>query len=422
MIFLSKSQYRRQFSRLRKLSAFYTREIRQGWRFYIAVLACCTLIMALMLSAVTDAAGRLYQKRCLMDSIGFDMDQVMHLEYRKNDEAPEFAETLAQFRAHIAALPGVLNIGQFDATGVYFTELRKMPQYQDRNADFVAGTRYETVPDIARIVRIDACLLPLFDIGITEYPKLESGYLPIYASDVFRDMLPLGMQLTDAGTGDVYEVAGYLQGDAQWANENDLIRLPLDSLKGRFIVPWSEKCRGDILLQLSALHNTYIQIAESSDREYLKQDIHTDSLQRGFEAVADTLAAEYAAYDTETRDAARVSLRLAAMLAIFAILVPAALCAIRLHRKRKGKGASASAPAGNVSTAASIAMETGMLILPSALLAWAIQRIMLAHTTGLFANAMRIAQVRYLLPACIAFGFLPWIIAIPIRLFHFSGR
>ena len=405
-------------------AAFLLHEIRKSLRFFTAVFICCTLIMVLLLSIVTDAAGRWYQKKLLMDRIGFNMDEIIHLEYWKNDEAPEFADTLAQFRSHIAALSGVLNIGQFDATGVYFTELQKMPAYLDRNADLVAGTRYETVPGIARIVRIDECLLPLFKIGISEYPKLTGNRLPMLASDVFQDILPLGTRLTDAGTGEIYEIAGYLKSDALWANENDLIRLPLDSLVGRFIMPWSDKCRGDILLQLSALHNTYIQISEAADAEYLKQNIHDDSLHRGFEAVGYTLAEEYASYNADTQASARSSLRMAAMLAILEIIIPCVLCAIRAHRQRMGMGKGASPSKSNAlqSCNIQIAAETGALILPSAILAWGIKQIQLSHSAALFGNVMRIANVRYILPACIAFGLLPIIIAAAILLIRFSRR
>ena len=388
-------------------------DLRRGWRFFVPLFLVCVLIMYALLSALTDAAGRAYQKKQLSEHLGLDTAQLLHLEYWKNDETPEFADALARFHAHLSGLEGVLRVGQFDATGAYFEELRSVEAYQTRNAAFVKGSRYETVPGIARILRIDESLLPLFEIGISEYPRLESGRLPLYASDAFRTLLPLGTQLTETRTGDVYEIAGYLAEDAMWANENDLIRLPLDSLEGRFIMPWSERSRDDFLFQLSALHNTYLLLSEAADADAIKEEIHAYSLQNGFEAVAYTLAEEFAAYDAETKEAAHSALLLAASLALLELLLLAVSFIIRARRARKN----------SIETRATLAAaEMTALTLPSTLLAWGIRQLQLTRSPSLFQSVQLAANIRCLLPASLAFALLPLLIAAAMRLPLGKGR
>lgn len=98
-----------------------------------------------------------------------------------------------------------------------------------------------------------------------------------------------------------------------------MIRFPLDSLDGRFIAPWSDESKKDIMTQLSALHNTYVLIKDGADVEFLKQQIHDYSLNHGFEASAVTLTEEYKEYSDETAVFTRRHIGLAVFLSAMAI-------------------------------------------------------------------------------------------------------
>lgn len=227
------------------------------------------------------------------------MAKVLHLRYQRNEETQEFVDVLARYREYISGLSGVVSVGQFDATGMYFSELKESKHYRSVNENIVKGGRYAKHTDITQLLRVDESLLSLVKGGISEYTEMQTGKLPIYASEVFREVLPVGMLLTDEQTGEVYEVAGYFAKGSKWVDENDLIRFPLDSLDGRCIAPWSEKSKSDIMIQLSGLHNTYVMPEEDADIEWLKQQIHDYSVQHGFEALASTLAEEYEEWVTK---------------------------------------------------------------------------------------------------------------------------
>ena len=63
------------------------------------------------------------------------MEQVLHLDYQYTEESPEFANVIRQYLDYIKELPGVQAVGQFDATGMYFSELENMDEYRAINGE-----------------------------------------------------------------------------------------------------------------------------------------------------------------------------------------------------------------------------------------------------------------------------------------------
>ena len=199
-------------------------EIRKKTLFTLLTFIVCLLAMYMVVSSITTVTSSAYQKKIFEDNLGCDMTKVLHLNYQKNEETAEFVDVLAQYKDYIARLPGVQSVGQFDATGMYFSELKSSKEYRSVNEEIVKGGRYADHTDITQLLRVDENLLSLMKGGISEYPETSTGNLPIYASAVFQDVLTTGTLLTDEQTNEVYEVAGYFEKGSKWVDENDLIR------------------------------------------------------------------------------------------------------------------------------------------------------------------------------------------------------
>ena len=276
------------------------KEIRKKKTLSLLILLVCTLALYTALSAFTNASGSVYQQRLFERNIGADLQRVLHLDYQRTEEDAAFASVLREYLEEIKTLPGVVAVGQFDAAGVYFRELENSEEYKERNAALLKGQKYENYPAISQLLSADEEILPLVKNGITEYETADSGFLPIYASEVFRDFLPKGSILTDARTGDRYQVVGYLPQGMLWPEEDDLIRFPMISLDGWFVAPFTQQSRSDIITQLSSLHNTYLFLEEGADADAIKEQVRSGSLARGFEASALPLSEEYEAYRAQT--------------------------------------------------------------------------------------------------------------------------
>ena len=179
-------------------------------KFYTLLLfAVCFVAMQTVLSGITGAAGFFCQKKIFEASVSVELDRVLHLDYQYTEESPEFAGVIRQYLDYIGTLPGVAAVGQFDAEGVYFSELKDLEAYKSVNGALLKGQKYEDYPGISRLLHADAAMLPFVEGGVTGYADPGNSSLPLYVSEVFREILPIGQTLTEERTGERYEVMGY---------------------------------------------------------------------------------------------------------------------------------------------------------------------------------------------------------------------
>lgn len=387
------------------------KEIKKKKLYALLMFIVCLLAMYMILTSVTNATSAAYQQKAFENSLGYEMENILHLDYRRTEENNTFANVLTRHRDYIVGLPGVEAVGQFDATGMFFSELRVMNSYLEINSEIISDGKYAEHPEVSQLLSVDEELLPLVKGGISEYAETINGNLPIYASEVFKDILPVGTFLTDERTGDVYEVAGYFAKGSQWADENDLIRFPMVSIDGWFIAPFSAESESDIMTQLSCLHNTYVLIADDADTEYLKQAIYDYSLQQGFEAVANTLAEEYEIYGSETKPFITKQVGLAVFISAMAISSIIAVFTTNALLKRKQYGVLIANGLTLKDVVMCIITEITGIIFFSILIAWSVKLMEFKTGTDLFRDVLLTAHIQFTLPVCFAIGVLSAVIA-----------
>lgn len=399
------------------------KEIKKKKLYALLMFIVCLLAMYIILSSITNATSAAYQQKVFENSLGYEMENILHLDYHYTEENNAFTNVLTRYRNYIAELPGVEAVGQFDATGMFFTELRVMNSYLEINSEIVSDGKFATCPEITQLLSVDEELLPLVKGGISEYAETTSGNLPIYASEVFKDILPVGTLLTAERTGEVYEVAGYFTKGSQWVDENDLIRFPMDSMDGWFIAPFSAESESDILTQLSCLHNTYVLIEDDADIEYLKQAIHDYSVQHDFEATANTLAEEYEIYSSETESFITKQVGLAVFISAMAISSIIAVFTTNALLKRKQYGVLIANGLTLKDIVVCITTEISVIIFFSMLLVWIMKWVELKKGKDLFRDVLLIAHIQFTLPTCFVIGVLLVVIAtiIPaIKIFQYQ--
>lgn len=399
------------------------KEIKKKKLYSLLMFVVCLLAMHMITASITNATSAAYQQKVFENSLGYEMENILHMDYHHTEENNAFANVLSQYRDYIAGLPGVEAVGQFDAAGMFFSELRVMDSYLEINSEIVSDGKYAAHPEITQLLSVDEELLPLVKGGISEYAETANGNLPIYASEVFKDILPVGTFLTDERTGDVYEVAGYFAKGSQWVDENDLIRFPMDSMDGWFIAPFSAESESDIITQLSCLHNTYVLIADDADIEYLKQAIYDYSMQHGFEATANTLAEEYEIYSSETKPFITKQVGLAVFISAMAISSIIAVFTTNALLKRKQYGVLIANGLTLKDVVVCITTEITTIIFFSMLLAWIMKLVEFKTGTDLFRDVLLIAHIQFTLPICFVIGVLLVVIAtiIPaIKVFQYQ--
>lgn len=377
------------------------KEIRKKKLFTLLMFIVCLIAMHMVVTSITNATSAIYQQKIFERSLGYDMENVLHLDYNATDENQAFANVLVEYKNYIAELPGIESVGQFDLSGMYFSELKTSEAYMEINEEVVAGRKYEHHPEISQLLQVDEELLSFVKGDILEYVETASGNRPIYASEIFQSILPVGTLLSDDRTGDVYEIAGYFAKGNQWVEEDDLIRFPMVSMDGWFVAPFSDESKNDIMTQLSCLHNTYALLSEDADIDYLKQKLAEYSNQHGFDATAVTLAEEYEAYRMETKIFTTRQAAIAVFISVMAISSIIAVFTTNILLKRKQYGVFIANGLTQKDIIFCIAVEITVIVFLSTLFAWVIKLAEFMRSTDLFREVLFTAHVYFTLPICL---------------------
>ncbi len=361
----------------------------------------CLIAMLTVFTSITNATSAIYQEKIFDRNLGIEADRILHLKYLETYETEEFVTTLADFRSYIEALPEVNEVGQFDAAGIYFSELKTSEEYIKVNQELLKNGIYKDYPERSQMLYIDESILPLIKGGITSFSYAKGTNMPIYASEIFKDVVSVGDVLTDERTGKKYELVGYFPKGTQWVDENDLIRYPLVSMDGWFVTPFSEEEKSDILTQLSSLHNTYVLISESADVKNIENKIYNYSSSHGFSATAITLSEEYEIYRLETDAFTSRQIIIALFISMMALTSIVAVFTTNTLLKRKQYGILIANGFTQKEIVFCIAAEIAFIILSSTLVAWIIKFVMYLNDTDLFREILVTAHIQYSLSICL---------------------
>lgn len=381
------------------------KELWKKKAYTLLLLAVCVIAMNTVVSSITNTTAESYQHKIFERNIGPNLENILHIHYSESTEMEKLADSIPNYLRYIASLDGVKNVGQFERTGIHFTELQNMKSYENINRTLQQGKKYENHPTTADVLYVDESLLSLVKIGITEYTETTSGNLPVIASEAFKEILPVGTILTLDRTGTQYEMTGYLPIGKQWVDQDDLIRFPLESMDGCFIAPFSSEDKTDILTQLSCLHNTYVIISDDADLDFLQIAIEDYSLSHGFHATANSLREEYDVYRQEINKYKIRQIALAVFISIMATSSIVAVFTTNTILKQGKYGIYLANGFTRKDIAIGILIEIVILILPTALFVWLgnLFNLMYSSDVGIvmFRDVLLTAHLEYTLPICI---------------------
>ena len=396
---------------MRPILQLALKEIRKKRVRTILMFVVCLIAMLTVFTSITNATSAICQQKIFDRNLGLEAGQILHLKYLQTDETAAFTTALADFRNYIETLPGVNAVGQFDATGINFSELKTSEEYVKINQKILENGVYKDYPERSQVLYVDEALLPLVKGGISAFASTQSTNLPIYASEVFKDVVPVGTFLTDERTGEMYEVVGYFSKGSQWVEEDDLIRYPLVSLDGWFIAPFSDEGKNDILTQLSSLHNTYVLLSETADEKILEQEICSYSFSHGFSATAISLSEEYELYRSETDTFTSRQIFIAIFISMMALTSIIAVFTTNTLLKRRQYGILIANGFTQKDIAFCIAAEIAIIVFSSTLVAWIIKFVEFRNDTDVFREVLMTAHIQYTLPVCLLIAVILVILA-----------
>ena len=380
------------------------KELVKKKSYTFLLILVCVVAMNTVVTSATNISSKNYQKKIFERNLGTRMDNILHIHYLKSFETQEFVDEIPKYLQYISRLKGVKSVGQFERTGVLFEELKNSDAYKTLNQRILKGTIYEDHPERSDVLFVDEELLKLVKIGLSEYGKAEGDSLPIIASEVFKDILPIGTILSEERTQSTYEVVGYLPTGKLWIDKNDLIRFPLETMDGCFIAPFSAKDKTDILTQLSCLHNTYI-IVDDADLDYLKTNIEDYSLSHGFHAIANSVSEEYETYLNEINIYVSKQIALAIFISVMAISSIVSVFTTNAILKQRQYGIYLANGFTKKEIEIGILLEILLLIIPSTLIVWLGNLVQLTKSDDIgiemFRDVLLTAHLEYTLLICL---------------------
>lgn len=378
------------------------KSIRKKTWFSILTLIVCVIAMQTVCSAITNAGGVAYQKAMFKDNFALDMNSVLHLSFKDTSEDPEFAKTLRDYLSFIETLEGVKSVGQFDSTGVYFKELKENEQYIAVNQEIRNSRKYNKFPSNSQIIYADEAVLSMIQGGVSQYAKVRGNALPIYVSEEYGSIIAIGDRLTEEYTDTAYEVAGYIPNNSFWPEENDIIRFPMIKLDCFFVAPFSEAGKGDVMEQLSSLHNTYVVVSDDADINAIKNQIAAYPEQQGFKATAQTINEEFEGYENEMKTVSTGQLVLAVFICVMALSSVVSIFTTNALLKKKYYGVLVANGYTLFDVIKSMTLEIFVIMLFSSVGAWLLKLREFAAGKDLFRAVFLTAHIQFSLPLCLA--------------------
>ena len=288
------------------------RELRNNPLWSILGLIICFICFNTVFASLTNIGASVYQRKEFEENINIDLNNINHLYFNNIEENEDY---IVRVNSFIKEIKDRYAVGRYDQTGEYFLEIKDNDKYININQKIlnITGSKYNKKPDISRVMYVDEEIFNIIKGINIEYDS-DGKYTPIYVSESFKEIIPLGTSLTSQIRKEQFEVCGYIDNNLSFFDENDIIRFPLISLDGYFIAPLPESYDIDIMSTLSTLHNVYV-ISDVDIREELKAAASEYNLD--IEVIL--LSEEYSQYKDEEEYFVKAQTVLAVFISIMAL-------------------------------------------------------------------------------------------------------
>ena len=288
------------------------RELRNNPLWSILGLIICFICFNTVFASLTNIGASVYQRKEFEENINIDLNNINHLYFNNIEENEDY---IVRVNSFIKEIKDRYAVGRYDQTGEYFLEIKDNDKYININQKIlnITGSKYNKKPDISRVIYVDEEIFNIIKGINIEYDS-DGKYTPIYVSESFKEIIPLGTSLTSQIRKEQFEVCGYIDNNLSFFDENDVIRFPLISLDGYFIAPLPESYDIDIMSTLSTLHNVYV-ISDVDIREELK--VAASEYNLDIEVIL--LSEEYSQYKDEEEYFVKAQTVLAVFISIMAL-------------------------------------------------------------------------------------------------------
>jgi putative ABC transport system permease protein len=334
----------------------------------------------MLIKVFTNISVFYYQENSIKKYTNLDMNKTVRVIFEYSEETPSFVDKFNVLKQYINSLEGVRGYGGYDGTGMYINDLAENEDYINLNKKIYKNTFREENPGISEIFYTDEICYNILDIEIYEGRSLNKDdfntdnveEIPILAGYKYKDIIKLGTVLTVGDQKEKFKVVGIMKPNNKWFSDDDYIRLPLEDIDSRFIIPFTPTQKNDLMSTLCMLHKMFFVLDSSDDFLTLSEQIERKALDLGLKVSCVTMAQELQEYKNEKLETFKINIFISIFFMIAALSGTTAVILSSIIQRKREFGIRLATGASINSLKIIIVGEIMLITIISAIVAFAI--------------------------------------------------
>ena len=188
----------------------------------------------------------------------------------------------------------------------------------------------------------------------------------------YKDIIKLGTVLTVGDQKEKFKVVGIMKPNNKWFSDDDYIRLPLEDIDSRFIIPFTPTQKNDLMSTLCMLHKMFFVLDSSDDFLTLSEQIERKALDLGLKVSCVTMAQELQEYKNEKLETFKINIFISIFFMIAALSGTTAVILSSIIQRKREFGIRLATGASINSLKIIIVGEIMLITIISAIVAFAI--------------------------------------------------
>jgi len=334
----------------------------------------------MLIKVFTSISVFYYQENSIKKYTNLDMNKTVRVIFEYSEDTPSLVDKFNVLKQYINSLEGVRGYGGYDGTGMYINDLAENEDYINLNKKIYKDTFREENPGISEIFYTDEICYNILDIEIYEGRSLNKDdfntdnveEIPILAGYKYKDIIKLGTVLTVGDQKEKFKVVGIMKPNNKWFSDDDYIRLPLEDIDSRFIIPFTPTQKNDLMSTLCMLHKMFFVLDSSDDFLTLSEQIERKALDLGLKVSCVTMAQELQEYKNEKLETFKINIFISIFFMIAALSGTTAVILSSIIQRKREFGIRLATGASINSLKIIIVGEIMLITIISAIVAFAI--------------------------------------------------
>lgn|GEM_PF-935743 len=295
-------------------------------RKFMTLLVLIVSIVSFILlgQMITYAFTGQYHAKEIEDKLSYGIDKTCQIQFPYKEETSEFRDKVNQLIAYGNTLEGVKGCGYYDFSSANFTELANNKSYIEKSKLLYKDTPYGRHPESSQVLFVmegisDLCRVNVIE-GSDEFKRCDDGALPLLVGYEYKDIVPIGTELTNEDTGTKYKVTGVMAKGSKWLGDVDYLGTDTERLDNKFVAMYDPEYIDATMSVLSSLDTCFCIVEDGADIKGISDKISAKANELKLGVFCKPVRAVLAEYEAPYKADMGLKVLLAVMFTFFSIL------------------------------------------------------------------------------------------------------